>query len=205
MTSKIPYLTDGQMTFFLLCNRVIQWLSSVIVLGITSSFINVGPRGLTIVYVEIITEALFDTDGNRLLFPWLFFLPAFVSPFLTTPVKDFVVFIDVIFSYLWLAAFIFSAVDYNQNNCNANAPPGVACSKKWANEAFIFLVFIFTFFALFLEALSLWIDDKKHRSCSELHEKRNLNAEGTSGEMHAANLEAGNLEATRDATGANQV
>ncbi|KAJ5974830.1 hypothetical protein N7481_008537 [Penicillium waksmanii] len=194
MTSKIPYLTDGQMTFFLLCNRVIQWLSSVIVLGITSSFINVGPRGLTIVYVEIIAVVSV-----------VIFLPAFVSPFLTTPVKDFVVFIDVIFSYLWLAAFIFSAVDYNQNNCNANAPPGVACSKKWANEAFIFLVFIFTFFALFLEALSLWIDDKKHRSCSELHEKRNLNAEGTSGEMHAANLEAGNLEATRDATGANQV
>ncbi|KAJ5989677.1 hypothetical protein N7481_004887, partial [Penicillium waksmanii] len=75
MTSKIPYLTDGQVTF---------------------------------------------------LFP-------------LQQVKDFVVFIDVILPYLWLAAYIFSAVDYNQNNCNANAPPGVTCSNKWANEAFIFL------------------------------------------------------------------
>lgn len=39
----------------------------------------------------------------------------------------------------WLAAFIFSAVDYNQMDCHLNAPPGVSCSKKWANEAFIFL------------------------------------------------------------------
>lgn len=105
MTSKIPYLTDSQMTFFLLCNRVIQWLSSVIVLGITSSFINVGPRGLTIVYVEIIVSTsqekrpLFNTYGKAVI-SVVIFLPAFVSPFLTTPLKDFVVFIDVIFSYM---------------------------------------------------------------------------------------------------------
>ncbi|KAJ5378397.1 hypothetical protein N7509_011516 [Penicillium cosmopolitanum] len=119
MTPKIPYLADGQMTFFLLCNRVIQWLSSEIVLGIT---VPIHQRWAVGSVVK--------------------FLPAFVSPFLTIPVKDFVVFIDVIFSYLWLAAFIFSAVDYNQNNCNANASPGVACSKKWANKALIFLVFL---------------------------------------------------------------
>ncbi|KAJ6000961.1 hypothetical protein N7481_001370 [Penicillium waksmanii] len=204
MISKIPYLTEGQTTFFLLCNRVIQWLSSVIVLGITSSFINVGPRGLTIVYVEIIErEPLFNADKKAVVSVVLF-LPAFVSPFLTTPIKDFVLFIDVIFSYIWLAAFIFSAVDYNQNNCHTNAPPGAACSKKWANEAFIFLVFIFTFFALFLEALSLWLAEKKHRSSSGLHEKSNLTAERANGGINAINPVL-DQDANPEATGANQV
>lgn len=56
MASKIPFLTEEQLRFFLICNRVIQWMSSVIVLGITSYFINIGPRGLTITYVEIIVS-----------------------------------------------------------------------------------------------------------------------------------------------------
>lgn len=52
----IPFLTEGQLRFFLLSNRVIQWISSVIVLGITSYFINTGPRGLTIVYLEVVVR-----------------------------------------------------------------------------------------------------------------------------------------------------
>lgn len=81
---------------------------------------------------------------------------------MTTPVKEFILFIDVIFSYLyakkvlrglanpvnswlrfrWITAFIFTAVNYNQNNCHRNAPPGVVCSKKWALEAFVFLTLL---------------------------------------------------------------
>ncbi|CAI7645738.1 unnamed protein product [Penicillium palitans] len=160
MASKIPFLTEEQLRFFLICNRVIQWMSSVIVFGITSYFINIGPRGLTITYVEIIAVVSVVA-----------FLPAFISPFMKTPVKEFVLFIDVIFSYLWLAAFIFSAVDYNQNNCHANAPPSVACSKKWANEAFIFLTFIFTYFALFIETWSLWLAHGDDKSSFPQHEK----------------------------------
>ncbi|KAB8206602.1 Membrane-associating domain protein [Aspergillus parasiticus SU-1] len=161
MGSIIPFLTEGQLRFFLLSNRVIQWTSSVIVLGITSYFINTGPRGLTIVYLEVVAVVSV-----------VVFLPAFVSPFLSTPVKDFVLFVDVIFSYLWLAGFIFAAVDYNQNNCHANAPPGVVCSVKWANEAFIFLTFIFTFFALFLETLALWLSRRSQNSPIPHHEKQ---------------------------------
>ncbi|KAE8168172.1 hypothetical protein BDV40DRAFT_294720 [Aspergillus tamarii] len=160
MGSIIPFLTEGQLRFFLLSNRVIQWLSSVIVLGITSYLIHTGPRGLTIVYLEIVAVVSV-----------VVFLPAFVSPFLSTPVKDFVLFVDVIFSYLWLTGFIFAAVDYNQNNCHANAPPGVVCSVKWANEAFIFLTFIFTFFAMFLETLALWLSRRSQNASSSQHEK----------------------------------
>ena len=56
MGSIIPFLTEGQLRFFLLSNRVIQWISSVIVLGITSYFIKTGPRGLTIVYLEVVVR-----------------------------------------------------------------------------------------------------------------------------------------------------
>ncbi|KAJ5128132.1 hypothetical protein N7448_008911 [Penicillium atrosanguineum] len=179
MSSTIPFLTEGQLRFFLICNRVIQWLSSVVVLGITSYFINTGPRGLTIVYVEVIAAVSVVA-----------FLPSFVSPFMATPAKDFVLFIDVIFSYLWLAAFIFSAVDYNQHNCHANAPPGVSCSKKWANEAFVFLTFIFTFFALFIEAWSLWLARRDNTHSSSLHEKSFRSASEPNSAVHATQAPA---------------
>lgn len=39
----------------------------------------------------------------------------------------------------WLTSFIFAAQDYNLNNCFFEAPPGISCSRKKANEAFIFL------------------------------------------------------------------
>ncbi|KAJ5591424.1 hypothetical protein N7450_005396, partial [Penicillium hetheringtonii] len=122
---------------------------SVVVLGINSYLINKGPRGLFITYLEVVAVVSVVA-----------FLPAFVAPFLSNPFKDFVLFIDVVFSYLWITAFTFAAVNYNQNNCHLNAPPGVVCSKKWALEAFVFLTFIFTFFALFIETLSLWKERK---------------------------------------------
>lgn len=46
---------------------------------------------------------------------------------------------DVVIMCRWLTAFIFSAQDYNWHSCYANAPPGMACSRKKANESFIFL------------------------------------------------------------------
>ncbi|RMZ44309.1 hypothetical protein CA14_004014 [Aspergillus flavus] len=162
MGSIIPFLTEGQLRFFLLSNRVIQWISSVIVLGITSYFIKTGPRGLTIVYLEVVVRCgLRGSVPNGICFS----IPKHTS-------EDFVLFVDVIFSYLWLAGFIFAAVDYNQNNCHANAPPGVVCSVKWANEAFIFLTFIFTFFALFLETVALWLSRRSQNSPSPHHEKQ---------------------------------
>ena len=90
----------------------------------------------------------------------VFFLPAFISPFRPTALSRFVLMIDVVFSYLlvplisisynltmsirltfssWLTAFIFAAQDYNWHSCYFNAPPGVTCGRKKANESFIFL------------------------------------------------------------------
>lgn len=48
----------------------------------------------------------------------------------------------------WLTSFIFAAQDYNTNNCFLNAPPFVACGRKRANEAFIFLALYVIIFHL---------------------------------------------------------
>ncbi|KAL4787153.1 membrane-associating domain-containing protein [Aspergillus varians] len=129
----------------LLLARALQWASAVIVMGITSYFIRTGPRGQHIIYQEVIA-----------VISVVAFLPAFVSPFMPNILSRFVILIDVVFSYLWLTSFIFAAQDYNWRNCFLHAPPGMRCGIKKANESFIFLAFIFTFFGMILELYSLW-------------------------------------------------
>ncbi|KAI9372329.1 membrane-associating domain-containing protein [Aspergillus egyptiacus] len=131
--------------------RFLQWASAVIVMGITSYFINRGPRGQHLIYQEVIS-----------VLSVVFFLPAFISPFMPNILSRFVFLIDVVFSYLWLTAFIFAAQDYNWQNCYFNSPPGMGCSRKKANEAFIFLAFIFTFFGMLMELYSLWSYRREH-------------------------------------------
>ncbi|KAL1851458.1 hypothetical protein Plec18170_006273 [Paecilomyces lecythidis] len=154
----------------LLLTRVLQWSSAVIVMGITSYFINIGPRGEHIIYQEVIVRTLCPECKTSTI-SVAFFLPAFISPFLPNVLSKFVLAIDIIFSYLWLTAFIFAAQDYDWRNCNTRAPPGNGgCSKKKANEAFIFLAFFFTFVGIFLEVSALWI---ARRETAPVHEKHN--------------------------------
>ncbi|KAJ5727022.1 hypothetical protein N7493_006049 [Penicillium malachiteum] len=153
-----------------LVTRTLQWSSAVIVMGLTSYFISKGPRGQHIIYQEVIATLSVA-----------FFLPAFISPFLPSALSKFVLLIDVIFSYLWLTAFIFAAQDYNEHSCYFDSPPGVTCGRKKANESFIFLALyvipevhiqtrvpvltdpsIFTFFGMFLEVASLWAYRKEN-------------------------------------------
>ncbi|PYI20793.1 hypothetical protein BO86DRAFT_437435 [Aspergillus japonicus CBS 114.51] len=148
-----------------LLTRFMQWASAVIVMGITSYFIHRGPRGQHIIYDEVISTISV-----------VFFLPAFVSPFMPHALSKFVLAIDVIFSYLWLTSFIFAAQDYNWHNCGANAPPGASCALKKANEAFIFLTFIFTFFAIFLEVGALWA--YRRENAAPVREKNTGGAHG---------------------------
>ncbi|KAJ5978496.1 hypothetical protein N7501_001838 [Penicillium viridicatum] len=128
-----------------LVTRAMQWSSAVIVMGLTSFFINHGPRGQHTIYQEVIA-----------VLSVVFFLPAFISPFLPSSLGKFVLAIDVVFSYLWLTAFIFAAQDYSTGRCYFAIPAGLGCKRKRANEAFIFLTFIFTFFGMFLEVAALW-------------------------------------------------
>lgn len=144
-----------------LVTRFLQWSSAVIVMGLTSYFISRGPRGQHLIYEEVIA-----------VLSVVFFLPAFISPFLPRALSRFVLLIDMVFSYLWLTAFIFSAQDYNWHSCYLNAPPGMNCSRKKANEAFIFLAFIFTVIGMVLEVASLWAYRQDNPS-NPAHEKNN--------------------------------
>ncbi|CAI7632296.1 unnamed protein product [Penicillium manginii] len=145
-----------------LATRTLQWSSAVVVLALTSFFISRGPHGQHLLYQEVIA-----------VLSVVFFIPAFISPFLPTALSKFVLLIDVIFSYLWLTAFIFAAQDYSQHSCNFSSPFGVTCGRKKANESFIFLAFIFTFFGMFLEVAALWAYRKENTPAPAVQEKDN--------------------------------
>jgi len=112
----------------LIGTRFMQWSSAVIVMGITSYFIQKNLRGEHSKYTEVISTASV-----------VFFLPAFASAFKPGKISLVVLGIDAIFSYLWLTSFIFAAQDYNWHHNCRNTPQGATCSKKYAQEAFIFL------------------------------------------------------------------
>ncbi|KAJ5152622.1 uncharacterized protein N7482_009100 [Penicillium canariense] len=141
--------------------RALQWTSAVIVISLTSYFIKEGPKGQHLIFQEVVA-----------VLSVVFFLPAFISPFLPTALSKFVLLIDVIFSYLWLTAFIFAAQDYNEHSCYFNAPPGIPCGRKKANESFIFLAFIFTFFGIFLEVAGLWAYRRGNTPAGPLRESK---------------------------------
>lgn len=132
----------------LLFIRSMQWIASVIAMGIFAYLTNKNPHGTHLIYNLVIS-----------VLSVVFFLPAFISPFMPHVLSKFVVFIDLVFSYLWLTAFIFTAQDFDYGFCWYAEAPGVKCSKKHAVEAFTFLAFIFTFFGLFVETMSRWNDN----------------------------------------------
>ncbi|CAL5871590.1 uncharacterized protein PFLUO_LOCUS5843 [Penicillium psychrofluorescens] len=134
-----------------LLTRMMQWTSSVIAMSLTAFLLHRGPKGQHLIYQVVIA-----------VLSVVFFLPALVSPFLPTTLGMFVLAIDIIFSYLWLTAFIFAAQDYSTQACYFRAPPGLGCSRKKANEAFIFLAFIFTFIGAILEVAALWAYKKEN-------------------------------------------
>ncbi|KAH8689971.1 hypothetical protein BGW36DRAFT_307305 [Talaromyces proteolyticus] len=140
----------------LLLIRSLQWISSVIAMGIFSYLIHKNHHGAHLIYNEVIA-----------VLSVVFFIPAFISPFMPTMLSKFVVLIDLVFSYLWLTAFIFTAEDFDRGFCYIAEAPGVSCSKKHAAQAFTFLAFIFTFFGLGVETFSRWVDNPEPVSTRE--------------------------------------
>jgi hypothetical protein len=100
-----------------LITRVMQWSSAVIVMGITSYFIHLGPRGQHLIYQEVISTLSVA-----------FFLPAFISPFMPTALSKFVLGIDVIFSYLY-ASPLLSHNPMQANRIEAGSRPSSSPRK----------------------------------------------------------------------------
>lgn len=47
--------------------------------------------------------------------------------------------LHLVFSYLWLVAFVFASLSWSHNRCRNSFPAPGNCSKKHAIEAWIFI------------------------------------------------------------------
>lgn len=100
----------------LLADRVLQWSSAVIVMGLNSYFIskrrhaNIGEHityvevivcvGMTSLYLGNMTLIIDHPPLLQSTMSVVFFLPAFFSPFMPSVLSKLVMTIDIIFSYL---------------------------------------------------------------------------------------------------------
>lgn len=115
----------------LTANNVLHWISSIIVMSIAAYFISKYRHNTHLVYW--VTIAAIDA---------ILYLAAMVLPSMSS-YKGYLSPLHLIFSYLWLTAFIFSSQDYNFDNaCYARSPFGGSCTVKKTLEAFAFLAFI---------------------------------------------------------------
>ncbi|KAF1840344.1 uncharacterized protein K460DRAFT_360033 [Cucurbitaria berberidis CBS 394.84] len=121
------------------CNAL-TWVSSVIVVGITGYFLQKYPHDQHLIFEMIISALVLG-----------FWLPSFVLPIFSS-YKFYYAPLNFVFSYLWLTAFIFSAQDYNESQCELNAPLGGSCNLKLTSESFIFIAFFFTLVASIVDA-----------------------------------------------------
>jgi len=142
MASDTSIFTAGPLRILLALNLTMQWISSVIVLGLVTYFIHAFGRGTHDTY-DIIIAAL-----NVWAYSFGQILPLIKS------YKGYMVPMHVAFAILWLTSFILAVLDYHEQKCLEQ------CSKKKALQAFAWLSFFFTLTAIPLDAL-LYL--KEHR------------------------------------------
>ncbi|KAF2433392.1 hypothetical protein EJ08DRAFT_77756 [Tothia fuscella] len=124
----------GPLRLLLFSNLVLQWMSSVVSLGLAIQIYTAG-RDLYQTYWICIGAI------NVWLYGWGQFLP------LLKNYLGFFVIVHPLFAPLWLTAFILAVLDYSNKSC------GQDCGLKRALEAFTFLTFFFTLIAIPLETL----------------------------------------------------
>ncbi|KAG5919384.1 hypothetical protein E4U53_003998 [Claviceps sorghi] len=126
-------------------NHLLVWISAIIVTGILSWIISVEPFGSSygnrtrILYEEciaVITLALWTVG---------MFLP------LIGRYRGHMWPINLIFSYLWLTSYIFSAQDWAGGRCHYVGPVFGRCGRKRAVMVFNFLAFFFLMVNVFVE------------------------------------------------------
>ncbi|EDP53610.1 integral membrane protein [Aspergillus fumigatus A1163] len=134
---------------FLLVARLFAWISAVIVMGITA-------------------WAVTKRDGYRVIYPLViavlttaFFIPAMIVSAMKRN-RGYMLPLDIVFSYLWLAAFIFLAQHIGQENCRwFFFGVSSACTRKRTAEAFSFQAFFFTLCAMCLEIFNFYYSGRE--------------------------------------------
>lgn len=128
----------------ILANHVLHWISSVIVMSIAAYFIANYPHNVHLRYWVAI--AAIDV---------VLYIPALALPAIKS-YKGYLAPLALIFSYLWLTAFIFASQDYSDGRCFFNSPSFVnQCNLKRTLQAFSFIAFFTNLVGLFLET-RLW-------------------------------------------------
>ncbi|KAL7943843.1 hypothetical protein V8C42DRAFT_359016 [Trichoderma barbatum] len=121
---------------------VMIWVSAIIVTGLVSNFLErFSFRGVDIVYIEVIAVITMVVYLVGMIAPCLPKYGGHLAP------------LHLIFSYLWITAFIFAAQSWSHNRCRNSFPRSGLCGRKHAIEAFTFIAFFFTLCNLIIEAL----------------------------------------------------
>ncbi|GFF25234.1 hypothetical protein IFM46972_01333 [Aspergillus udagawae] len=134
---------------FLFVARLFAWISAVIVMGVTA-------------------WAVTKVDGYRVVYPLViavlttaFYIPAMVVSTMKRN-RGYMLPLDIVFSYLWLAAFIFLAQHVGQLNCRWFAfGVSSSCTRKRTAEAFSFLAFFWILCAMCFEIFNFYFSGKE--------------------------------------------
>ncbi|RFU77098.1 hypothetical protein TARUN_5143 [Trichoderma arundinaceum] len=127
---------------------VMTWISAIIVTGLVGNFLErFSNRGVDIVYMEVIL-----TSMRQAVITMVVYLVGMIAPCLPK-YGGHLAPLHLIFSYLWLTAFIFAAQDWSHHRCRNSLPRAGLCGRKHAIEAFNFLAFFFILCNLIIEGL----------------------------------------------------
>ncbi|RAL07045.1 MARVEL domain-containing protein [Aspergillus homomorphus CBS 101889] len=123
--------------------RVIEYISAVIVLGISAWAVR-ETKTVTVIYTLVISVVSLVVTSVALLFSCMIRRQRWhIWPILVT---------DGVMSYLWLVSFVFLAQNFNAVSCRVILWNGLTvCSRKYAAEAFSFIAFFCSLVALGLD------------------------------------------------------
>ncbi|EHK16040.1 uncharacterized protein TRIVIDRAFT_227972 [Trichoderma virens Gv29-8] len=137
---------------------IMVWISAIIVTGLVGNFLErFSSRGVDIVYMEVIAVITMVFYLVGMILPCLPKYGGVMAP------------LHLVFSYLWITAFIFAAQDWSHNRCHVSIPRSGLCGRKHAIEAFNFLAFFFTLCLIFLESWLFWEHRRRLRDEPPTH------------------------------------
>ncbi|OAA60813.1 MARVEL-like domain protein [Cordyceps fumosorosea ARSEF 2679] len=163
--------------FFALFNHFMVWVSAVIVMGIVSYFLSkfgaLANRRTHIVYQETIAVLTVAIWTVGMLLPLVGRYGGHMWP------------VNLIFSYLWLTSFIFSAQDWARQRCYYSDFFG-KCSLKKTVIAFNFFAFFFLLINALVEAYMYRSHRAEREGTGTLHHAKRPGTAETAETTHSA-------------------
>lgn len=119
---------------------IFTFISSIIVTAIVGNLLQkFSNRNVRLVYMEVIAVISMVVYLVGAIAPCLPKYGGILAP------------LHLVFSYLWLVAFVFASLSWSHNRCRNSFPAPGNCSKKHAIEAWIFIGFFFILCNLLIE------------------------------------------------------